>query len=356
MAGHVLVVRLDSMGDMLAAGPAIRAVAAGADRVTILCGPLGVEAAELLPGVAATLVWGCPWIMNPPPEVSRPDVDELIRRIGQLGIDQAVILTSFHQSPLPTALLLRLAGVRWIAAVSEDYPGSLLDVRLPVPADAPEPVRMLQSVREAEFPLPVTDRGLLQVRRPLPDVDALLPADARTPLICVHPGTSAPARSYPWPLWATAVNRLIEDGWHVVLTGTPPERPLTRRIAAAVSAGLGDAVHDLTGTLDLAQLAAVLDRAQVTVVANTGPAHLSAAVGTPVVSLFAPVVPALRWAPFGVPVELLGDQNAPCRDTRWTSCQLDGHPCLTSITAEQIGAAVRFLSPNQPTARQLSTR
>ena len=51
-------------------------------------------------------------------------------------------------------------------------------------------------------------------------------------------------------------------------------------------------------------------------VGNTGPAHLAAAVGTPVVSLFAPVVPAARWAPYGVPLVLLGDQQAPCRDTR----------------------------------------
>ena len=356
MAGHVLVVRLDSMGDMLAAGPAIRAVAAGADRLTVLCGPLGLPAAELLPGVDATVVWECPWIMNPPPELSRTGVDDLIGRIAHLGIDRAVVLTSFHQSPLPTALLLRLAGVRWIAAVSEDYPGSLLDVRLPVPDDAPEPVRMLQSVREAGFPLPAGDAGRLQVRRPLPDVDALLPVEPGVPLVAVHPGASAPARAYPWPLWATAVERLIADGWQVVLTGSRSEQPLTRRIAAAVAGPGLDTVHDLAGTVDLAQLAAVLDRAEVTVVANTGPAHLSAAVGTPVVSLFAPVVPALRWAPFGVPVELLGDQDAPCRDTRWTACQLDGHPCLTSVSAEQIVDAVRLLSAAQPVGRELSIR
>ena len=66
------MVRLDSMGDVLAAGPAIRAVAAGADRLTVFCGPLGLPAAELLPGVDATVVWACPWIVNPPPELSRP--------------------------------------------------------------------------------------------------------------------------------------------------------------------------------------------------------------------------------------------------------------------------------------------
>jgi ADP-heptose:LPS heptosyltransferase len=356
MAGHVLVVRLDSMGDMLAAGPAIRAVAAGADRVTVLCGPLGLPAAELLPGVDATVVWACPWIMNPPPELNRSGIHELIRRIAHLGIDQAVVLTSFHQSPLPTALLLRLAGVRWIAAASEDYPGSLLDVRVSVPGDAPEPVRMLQSVREAGFPLPIGDAGRLQVRRPLPDVDALLPLEAAVPFVAVHPGTSSPARGYPWPLWASAVDRLIADGWQVALTGSPSEKSLTKRIIDRVSGSAVGPIHDLAGTLDVAQLAAVLDRAQVTVVANTGPAHLSAAVGTPVVSLFAPVVPAVRWAPFGVPVELLGDQDAPCKDTRWTSCQLDGHPCLTSVTAEQIVSAVRLLSSVRPVGREMSIR
>ena len=55
-------------------------------------------------------------------------------------------------------------------------------------------------------------------------------------------------------------------------------------------------------------MAALLDGAAAVVVGNTGPAHLAAAVGTPVVSLFAPVVPAARWAPYGVPTVLLGDQ------------------------------------------------
>ena len=65
-----------------------------------------------------------------------------------------MILTSFHQSPLPTALLLRLAGVRRIVASSEDYPGSLLDLRLPVAGNGPEPERMLATVRAAGFEPP----------------------------------------------------------------------------------------------------------------------------------------------------------------------------------------------------------
>jgi len=126
---HVLVARQDSMGDVLLAGPAVRAVAAGAGRVTLLCGPRGREAGELLPGVDEVVVEHAAWIDAEPRQVTRRGIDSVVDRLTDLEIDQAVVLTSFRQSPLPLALLLRMAGVPTIAAVSVDYPGSLLDVR-----------------------------------------------------------------------------------------------------------------------------------------------------------------------------------------------------------------------------------
>jgi HAD superfamily hydrolase (TIGR01662 family) len=60
--GTVLVARSDSAGDVLLTGPAIRAVAAGADRVVLLCGPRGRAAAGLLPGVDEVIEWRLPWI------------------------------------------------------------------------------------------------------------------------------------------------------------------------------------------------------------------------------------------------------------------------------------------------------
>ena len=126
---HVLAVRLDNDGDVLLAGPAIRALAAGADRVTLLCGPRGRQAAHLLPGVDEVLVWRAPWIDPDGHPVDRDDIDALVARIAALRIDRALIFGSFHQSPLPMALLLRLAGVPWIGATSVDYPGS--NIRVP---------------------------------------------------------------------------------------------------------------------------------------------------------------------------------------------------------------------------------
>src|SRR4051794_39691438 len=111
---HVLAVRLDNDGDVLLAGPAIRALAAGAARVTLLCGPRGRQAAELLPGVDEIVCWRAPWIDPDPFPVDPADVDALVRRVAALGVDRALIFGSFHQSPLPTALVLRMAGVPWI--------------------------------------------------------------------------------------------------------------------------------------------------------------------------------------------------------------------------------------------------
>ena len=152
--GHTLVVRLDSAGDVLLSGPAVRAAAAGSDRVTYLAGPLGGKAAALLPGVDEVVTWTCPWVVRDPDRVSASDVGDVVARIRNRAPDGALVLTSFHQSALATALVLRLAGVPFVAAVSEDYPGSLLDLRLNDLGDVHEAERALAVARAAGFDLP----------------------------------------------------------------------------------------------------------------------------------------------------------------------------------------------------------
>ena len=143
---RLLAVRLDSAGDVLLAGPAVRAMAARGS-VDLLTGPAGADAARLLPGVDEVHVWSCPWIVADPPSVDPASTDALVTMLAD-RYDHAVVFTSFHQSALPTALLLRLAGVRRISAYSEDYPGSLLDDRVAPPGDLPEAERALHLVRD----------------------------------------------------------------------------------------------------------------------------------------------------------------------------------------------------------------
>jgi ADP-heptose:LPS heptosyltransferase len=339
---HVLVARQDSIGDVLLAGPAVRAVAAGAGRLTLLCGSRGRAAAELLPGVDQVVVADAGWIDPEPPRVTREAVDELVDRLVALAVDQAVVLTSFHQSPLPLALLLRMAGVATIAAVSVDYPGSLLDVRHRVDEDLHEVERGLSLVATLGYRLADGDDGRLRVRRDRPaDVPELGPG----PYVVVHPGASVPARTWSPERHAALVEALAAAGRRVVVTGDTGERGLT-----ALVAGARPGVVDLGGRVDLRGLAEVLGGAEVVVVGNTGPAHLAAAVGTPVVSLFSPVVPAVRWRPWGVPQVLLGDQDAACAGSRARVCPVAGHPCLDGVPVADVVAAVERLAP-RPAAR-----
>jgi ADP-heptose:LPS heptosyltransferase len=337
MSRHVLVARQDSMGDVLLAGPAVRAVAAGAGRVTLLCGPRGRAAAELLPGVDQVVVAHAAWIDASPQRVTRAAVEELVDRLVDLEIDQALVLTSFHQSPLPLALVLRMAGVPTIAAVSVDYPGSLLDVRHRVDEDIHEVERGLSVAATLGYRLPEGDDGRLRVRLGgVADVP-----DLERPYVVVHPGASAPARAWAPERHAELVDVLVGAGRRVVVTGEVSERPLTSLVAGGRRPG----VVDLGGRVDLAGLAEVLAEAEVVVVGNTGPAHLAAAVGTPVVSLFSPVVPAVRWRPWGVAQVLLGDQGAGCAGSRARVCPVTGHPCLDGVSVAEVVAAVDRLAP-----------
>jgi hypothetical protein len=64
-----------------------------------------------------------------------------------------------------------------------------------------------------------------------------------------------------------------------------------------------------------------------------------------VVSLSAPVVPAVRWRPWGVRHVLVGDQGAACAGSRARVCPLPGHPCLDGVPVRDVAAAVGTLAP-----------
>ncbi len=320
-----VIVRLDSVGDVLLAGPAIRAVAQAAD-VTLLCSSVGKAAADLLPGVRNTLVFDAPWVHVPPPAAQRAATARLIWELR--GFDEAIILTSRFQNSIASALLLRLAGVKRITGISDDYPGSLLDERVRVPDDVHEVQRNLAVAAAAGYP----GDDSLHLVADLPEVPR-----PREPYVVIHPGADAPSRAIEAELAAEVVGELAAQGFTPVVTGSPGETELTSRVAGS------DGI-DLGGRTSLGQLAHLLRGARAVVVGNTGPAHLAASVGTPVVSLFPPVVPWQKWAPYGVPVVRLGDQQAPCADTRARECPVPGHPCLAGVGSHDVVEAVQQLA------------
>lgn len=350
---RVIVARSDNLGDVLLTGPAARAIAASGAEVHYLCSPQGGPAARLLPGVHSVHVAAIPWIDDGAPPATKAWADELTGQLAGIGAEEAVIFTSFHQSPLPLALLMRTAGVTRISAISVDFPGSLLDVRLTVDEDIHEVERGLSLAAAAGYRLPPGDDRRLRIElgpAPSPPDDAgasgaldqgpdLAPPER---YVVVHPGASVPARAWSPEGNAELVDALVSLGRRVVVTGGASEQDLVTRVAGRhVASGR---VVDLAGRTDFSQLAAVISRADAVVCGNTGPAHIAAAMGTPVVSIYAPTVPAVRWHPWMVPHVVLGRQDIGCAGCRARVCPVVGHPCVDQLTVESVLAAVDLMS------------
>ncbi|HEU5242516.1 MAG TPA: glycosyltransferase family 9 protein [Ornithinibacter sp.] len=119
----------------------------------------------------------------------------------------------------------------------------------------------------------------------------LPPPAGRSDHVVVHPGAAAPSRRWPAPRWAAVAAALAARGHRLVVTGSPEEAGLCATVAAAAPG-----VEDLCGRLDLAGLGRLVGGAALVLSGDTGIAHLATAFGTPSVSLFGPLSPAL-WGP-----------------------------------------------------------
>jgi lipopolysaccharide heptosyltransferase II len=338
-ARRILAVRLDGVGDVLMTTPALRALrSVPGTRVTLLTSTAGSRVAALVPDVDATIVYDAPWMKHGQragPATDRSTTD----RLAAAGFDGAVIFTVFTQSPLPAALTCWLAGIPMRAAHCRENPYALLTDWIP----DPEPVagirhevrRQLDLVAslgrtadDERLSLAVPTDARARVDRVLGD----LRLDGERPWVAIHPGANAPSRRYPAERFAEIARRLERQDVRVVFTGSGDDRGLADGVRAAAGAGTS-----LAGALDLAELAGLLTRASAVVTNNTGPAHIAAAVGTPVVDLYAYTNP--QHVPWRVPSRVLY-QDVPCRNCFKSICPMGHHACLRGVPVERVVAAV----------------
>lgn len=117
-------------------------------------------------------------------------------------------------------------------------------------------------------------------------------------IVAVHPGASDPSKRWPESSFEEVIVHLQKRYQAcVILTGGKDIQPLSRTIAAAVPG-----VIDLTGKIELAQLASLFKRCRLLVSNDSGPVHIAAGVGTPVLSIFTRNQPGInpeRWRPLG---------------------------------------------------------
>ena len=157
--------------------------------------------------------------------------------------------------------------------------------------------------------------------------------DRSRPLLAINPQATWPTKLWFPERFAELADQLAEKGWAVVFTGSPADRAEIDRIIAAMHTPAAN----LAGATDLLELAALFELAQVVVSTDTGPMHIAAAAGTPVVAIFGATAP-WRTGPWGaqhrvVRVEL---DCSPCLKK---NCPTN-RQCMAGITVEMVAAAV----------------
>ncbi len=295
-ARNILVVRLDNLGDVLMSTPAIQAIRQSSPqaRITLLGSRSGTALARHVPAIDDVIVYEAPWAKGN----SHGDLTDrrLLTTLRRGHFDAAIVFSGCTQSALPAALMCRLAGIPLRLAHCRENPHDLVTDWVPDRDECQEGMRhevarQLDLVRAVGFH---TTNERLVFRYAANDVLNMrrkfiaAGGDLNRPYIVVHPGAAAALQRYPAEQLGIAAEGISHDtGCQVVYSGGHDEQALVASAQARMSAPS----ISLAGQLTLGELAALIAGAEVAVCNNGGPAHIAAAVETPVVVLHALMQP-----------------------------------------------------------------
>jgi ADP-heptose:LPS heptosyltransferase len=360
---RILLLRLERIGDLLMALPAIADVRSFAPdaAIDLVVGSWNAELARAIDRVTRVETLDAAWLGR---EGEGLGLAALVRAARRWRIARYDLAINFEPD-IRTNLLAVASGAIWTAGYRSGGGGALLDVALEYdrgvhttdnarrlvatvlgrtraglhPSDSDRDARP-QSETASIIGLP-TEAGATATN---------LLRDARRPLVGLHVSGGRAIKQWEPERFADVARRLIEStGATVVLTGSDADRSLVNAVARTLPSSQ---VIDVAGHLDLLTLAAILERLDLLITGDTGPMHLAAAVATPIVAVFGPSDPA-RYAPRGpldrvVRVDL---PCSPCNRIRRPPARCAGHTpdCLAVLTADSVfAAAMAVLQESRP--------
>jgi ADP-heptose:LPS heptosyltransferase len=157
---------------------------------------------------------------------------------------------------------------------------------------------------------------------------------ASAPLLAVHLGAGTAAKRWPPGHWRVLVGRFLADGWRVVVVGGPEDA------AAAAALEPHAELRDWSGRLAVTETAALLERADLFIGADSGPAHLAACAGVTAVVLFSGTNQARQWRPWSRRCLVL-KHRVGCRPCHQKTCPLADHPCMAGLHPDRVYRAAR---------------
>lgn len=354
---RILLLRLERIGDLLMTLPAIRDVRtlAPAAEIDLVVGRWNASMAAAVPSVSKVMTVDANWLAR---EGGGLGMGALLSTARGWRASKYDLAINFEPD-IRSNLLLAASGAAWTIGWQTGGGGPVLDEALdfdPTTHTIDNARRLVRAAFAGSPAAPSTELNAVPLLS-LPE-SAVRAALARlgahrtngTTLVGVHTSGGRAIKQWDPARFAEVATHLVRERHAtIVLTGTSDERMLIDVVKRALPAA---SVIDASGDLDLLELAALLQQLDLFVTGDTGPMHLAAAVGTPVVAVFGPSAPH-RYAPTGpadriVRVDL---PCSPCNRIRQPPARCVGHTpdCLVAVSSEAvITAALAVLDRGTP--------
>lgn len=352
---RILLLRLERIGDLLMTLDAIAMVRARAPQaeIDLTVGSWNAPLAELLPHVNRVEVMDAPWLARGGTGSGWAPLWARTRGWRSRSYDLAINF----EGDIRSNILLGLSGATRRVGFAIKGGGALLSSHGEYHAAAHTSVNAESLVEHA---LPTSDHEAgPEPTSPRFDIPAdaderasayLQDVGATDLLVGIHASGGREIKQWDPLRFADVGMRLAQErNATLVLTGSPSDRALVDRVKAALPQNVR--VIDVAGHIDLIGLGALLKRLHVFLTADTGPMHLAAAVGTPVIAILGPSSPA-NYGPVGrnVSVVRIDLPCSPCNRIRRPPARCVGQipDCLIGIEVTQVLEAVDRLLPRLP--------
>jgi lipopolysaccharide heptosyltransferase II len=334
----ILVVRLDTIGDVLLSEPALRAIRARypQSEIHLLTSPAGAAVVAGTSAVDRIVAFRAPWHAAwRGQRVGLGDALATVRMIRALRAERYDLGIELRADFRDIALLTA-SGARVTVGDAWRGGGWLLtvDAHAPVEAHRVEFALAIAAAAGAD-PTPSRPRIVLSEADRAAAERALAPLAGRR-FVAFHLGAGFASKCLPVERFAKVASKLGRER-AVVVIGGAEERPLVEQLRRLAPVP----VVDLVGALSLKETAALLERADLFVGNDSGPMHLAAAVGRPIVTFFGPSEPH-KYRPYGV-VQRLIEIDLPCRPCDHVHCVHDEFLCMTRIAPSEIVEAAEEL-------------
>ncbi len=322
-----LVVQTAFLGDVVLTTPLLAALAARHGPVDVVTTPGAAPLLETHPAVANVIRYD-----KRGAERGLAGIWRLGRRLHQRGYARVVLP---HRSWRSAALAL-LSGAPERIGFAGGPAARSYTRRVPRVERGHEVERLLALAGSTDAP-PAVRLELTGDDRA--EADAWLRERGLTPgFVALAPGSIWGTKRWPgYAALAMAVDAPL------VVVGGPEDAALADAIVAAAPGR----AHSAVGALGLRASAAVIARAAVLVTNDSLPLHLATAVGTPIVALFGPTVPAFGFGPRGPRDRVVEHPSLvcrPCSSHGPQTCPLGHHRCMRDLSVESVVAAVAAVS------------